>query len=418
MTSVRSAGIRRMRALVALALLALMPARRLLAAGDPTLVGQWDPPRKWPAVAVHLVLMHTGKVLFFRGDTTVATSYVWDPATEAVRAIPTGVDIFCSAHSFLSDGRVLVTGGALPGGTSGSDHSDIFDPVTETWTRGPDMHRGRFYPTTVSTADGRVWVFGGKDASGKSNAEVEVFTEGAGPRGTDAYVPVPAASKAMALFPRMLLLDDGRMIHVGEEPTTDIFDPTTLAWQSIGSSHGGIRYEGSAVMLPPGHDRIMIMGGGSKSGAGTNSAEILDLSQPAPAWRATNPMHVQRMHVNNAILPDGTIYVAGGDSLTVELFDPTTESWSVMAPLATTRGYHSTAVLLPDGRVLEAGTNGNASREIFSPPYLFHGPRPVIDAAPRDLQHGQTFFLETAQADTIASVIFLRPGAYTHAANM
>jgi hypothetical protein len=36
------------------------------------------------AVAVHLIMLHTGKVLFFRGDQSVPTGYVWDPATEAV----------------------------------------------------------------------------------------------------------------------------------------------------------------------------------------------------------------------------------------------------------------------------------------------------------------------------------------------
>src|SRR5262245_10740391 len=73
---------------------ALAPAAAL---GQPAMIGQWDAARKWPAVAVHLVMLHTGKVLFFRGDETIPKTYVWEPATEAIQTILPGTDnMFCS----------------------------------------------------------------------------------------------------------------------------------------------------------------------------------------------------------------------------------------------------------------------------------------------------------------------------------
>ena len=81
------------------------------------------------------------------------------------------------------------------------------------------------------------------------------------------------------------------------------------------------------------------------------------------------------------------------------------------------RAYHSTAVLLPDGRVLSSGqTNGSMSTtaEVFSPPYLFKGPRPTITAAPTDVAYASTFSVGSAQAASIAEVALIGGGSVTH----
>jgi hypothetical protein len=92
-----------------------------------------------------------------------------------------------------------------------------------------------------------------------------------------------------------------------------------------------------------------------------------------------------------------------------------------MASQTVQRTYHSTAVLLPDGRVVSAGSdNGVATQvtyEIYSPPYLSKGARPVIKSAPTSLTYGKKFNITSANASSITRVALVRPGATTHADN-
>ena len=91
-----------------------------------------------------------------------------------------------------------------------------------------------------------------------------------------------------------------------------------------------------------------------------------------------------------------------------------------MAPQQASRMYHSTALLLPDGRVLSAGQdNGSLQRygEIFSPPYLFKGARPSIASAPSSVSNGGTLQFTSPDAANLTSVVLIRPGSCTHEIN-
>jgi Domain of unknown function (DUF1929) len=96
------------------------------------------------------------------------------------------------------------------------------------------------------------------------------------------------------------------------------------------------------------------------------------------------------------------------------------------------RLYHSTAVLLPDGRVLSAGggmppgggmlpgggfDTNHPDAEIYSPPYLFKGPRPTITSAPDNVNYGQPFVVQTPDATSITKVTLIRLSSVTHAFN-
>jgi hypothetical protein len=77
---------------------------------------------------------------------------------------------------------------------------------------------------------------------------------------------------------------------------------------------------------------------------------------------------------------------------------------------------------LLDGRVLvagsgRAGTAPQLSAEIYSPPYLFHGPRPTISSAPAEAAYGSTFVINTPDAASISSVSLIRLSAATHGFN-
>jgi hypothetical protein len=188
-------------------------------------------------------------------------------------------------------------------------------------------------------------------------------------------------------------------------------------------------------MYEPG--KVLIVGGGDPPLA---TAEIIDLTAATPAWRNTGSMAYARRQINATVLPDGRVLVTGGSSgagfdnesspvLAAEVWDPATERWTTLASMRTPRLYHSTALLLPDGRVLSAGGGrygqavNHLDAEIYSPPYLFRADgspaqRPVITAAPASVVYGQTFTVETPDAASIAAVTWVRLGSVTHAFNM
>ncbi len=165
----------------------------------------------------------------------------------------------------------------------------------------------------------------------------------------------------------------------------------------------------------------------------------------AATSRQTRPMAFARRQHNLTILADGNVLATGGESsaavnigvdlnhpvFNAELFDTTDETWRTLGAANRVREYHSTAILLPDGRVMTGGGGicaecqrvGYLKRnvEYFEPPYLFrndgsgeHATRPVIDSAPASASYGTSYSVTSAQAGTIAKVGLVRLGAPTH----
>lgn len=99
------------------------------------------------------------------------------------------------------------------------------------------------------------------------------------------------------------------------------------------------------------------------------------------------------------------------------VWNPSANTWTPWATEANYRGYHSEAVLLPDARVISVGGDGQASYQIFSPPYLFQGARPTITSAPTNVSHGQVFSVGFGNGP-IGKATLLRPAAVTHTNNM
>ena len=418
-------------------LLTFALATRTLLAGAPRDVGSWTAPAALPIVAVHAVLLPTGKILLFTYDPasngTQGFAAVWDPETGTSRRVDPPSNLWCAGHTVLPDGRVVVVGGNLANSTptennKGLNQIWVFNPFNETWIRQPDMRKGRWYPTATRLPSGNVLITSGWDETGTytMNGDIEVFTPSSDPDGVGTVNML--ATQEFSLYPHQFVLPDGRVAVAGPGTAdTGIIDPATGAWTEL-PDLSFPRTTSSAVLAPAGplgSGRILLFGGN------TGRADAIDALSPAPAWEPLAPLPEKRRNLNTVILPDDTLLTVGGNTtdkydgplLESLLYDPQSDAWTHMASQTDPRGYHSTALLLPDGRVWSAGDDGPLSGgsstdtyEIFSPPYLFRGPRPTITSAPAAVALGSTFAVGTPDEVVRATLVAL--GSTTHADDM
>ena len=139
---------------------------------------------------------------------------------------------------------------------------------------------------------------------------------------------------------------------------------------------------------------ILTLGGApdyQNSGA-TANANIIKLgsSDTAPTITPIGSMSFARSFANAIVLPDGKVFVTGGQSYAVpftddtavyhaELWDPATNEFTVLPPMAIPRTYHSVALLLSDATVFNGGgglcgdcATNHFDGQIYSPAYLFN----------------------------------------------
>jgi hypothetical protein len=409
----------------------------------------WEPttvPSFPPHIAIHMHLLPTGEILFWPGEEGPTHgskgfqyAYIWNPVTGTSREIDnTRTDVFCSGHSFLPDGRLLVTGGHIADGKGRRD-VNIFDPFRNTWSRAKDMNAGRWYPTNTTLANGDVLVVAGTDENGNNNTLPQVWSAAKG----GAWRSLTSATRGQPYYPFMFLAPDGRVFYAGPGARSAFLNTAgSGAWADGPWTVNQIyRDYGSAVMYAPG--KILMVGGGGADGSSssgpTNTAEIIDLSGSA-TWQATGSMSIGRRQHNATVLADGKVLVTGGTSgpgfnnesapvTLAELWDPATNQFTKLTNEIRSRMYHSSALLLPDGRVLSAGGGRcggclvqNADAQVFSPPYLFNGDgtlaaRPVINSAPTRIGYGTNFTLGVANPFGIARISLVRIASVTHAFN-
>ena len=370
----------------------------------------------WPIVAVHMHLLPTGKILLWPYNDDPR---LFDPATGTMTlAGKVGENPFCAGHTFLEDGRLFMAGGHNRRNGVGINSAYIYNPANNTWTALPDMNNNRWYPGCTTLANGDVLVTSGSfDVNYSNNDLPQVFQMASG-----TWRNLNNAVLAITLYPRQFLAPNGKVFFATQ--TSRYLDTSGAgAWSVIGNQNvGGRENYGSAAMYAVG--KVIMAGGGDPPVA---SAEIIDLNQASPAWQLTGSMSGPRRQNTLTCLPDGTVLCTAGSasagfntedgSKTAQLWNPATGLWTTMALEAEYRGYHSTALLLPDGRVLSAGGDNHPTAQIFSPPYLFAGARPAITSSPATAQYGASISVSTPDAASIAKVAITALGSLTHAQN-
>jgi len=394
-----------------------------LNAQDPATVGQWSPVVSTGYEPVHLAVLPDGRLLLWppHGGTAALLPQIWDPATGSVTPTPPpGYQIFCGGHSFLGNNQLLVTGGNQ-GNFVGVASASLYDFGTNTWTRIPDMNAGRWYPTNTTLANGDALVISGSiNNSSDVNTLPQVWQVA-----TQAWRDLTSAQLALPLYPRMFLAPNGKVFYATAQSPSRYLDTSgTGSWTPVANLNFNYRDYDTAVLYDTG--KVFVAGGGDPP---TATVEVIDLNAASPSWRYVASMVTARRQLNGTLLADGKVLITGGSSgpgldnasfpvYSTEMWDPATEQFTPMASITKYRGYHSTAVLLPDGRVVSAGGDvSGATAEIFSPPYLFHGARPAISSSPSRISYGQTFSLVTPDAASISQVNLIRLSSVTHAFN-
>ena len=427
-----------MRVLAALLIGGVLLASRAAAQSDPSQVGEWSGLISLPIVTIHMQVLPDGKLLAWGNSSVPPTDgkgpvRLWDPsAAEPVfqEAQNPFVDIYCSGHTLLADGRLLTIGGHIDS-MVGSDATTTFNPFTRRWTNGQRMSAGRWYPSATVLGNGDVLTTSGDvDTTIGVNTLPQVYRTADG-----TWRDLTSAQLSLPLYPWMHLAPNGKVFNSGPGRITRYLDTGgTGEWTTVAATNFGDRrqYEGASVMYQPG--KVLILGGGRPA---TATAELIDLNEHRPRWRYTRPMSFPRRVPNATLLPDGKVLVTGGTGAVAfsdpseavqraEIWNPETEAWSTMSAMSTSRLYHSTAVLLPDGRVFVSGGGGDGAEgdvdhydgEYFSPPYLFRGRRPTIDAAPADAAYAEQFTLRASDADGIRAVTLVALSGTTHEHNM
>jgi len=419
---------------------------------DPGVSGAWSAVIDTEVVPVFQAVLPDGKVLMWDsvGDNAAETypvqtftrALVWNPAGNTYKRVDVqGYNIFCAGFAHLQNGNVLVAGGNKDSSLAGIVQTHIFDWRTETWSRGPDMAAGRWYPTVAEMANGEATIVGGGpsiDEVYQTNGLIRQLSNA-----TDS-------TYGGRLYP-----------FINSRPDTQLglYGPYDLLNTLVTSGNGAltgsrardgiVRDYGSFATYDIG--KTLVTGGGNVSEDGlakvpTRTSVILDTTAGlVPSVATTGSLNTRRRQFNATILADGSVLATGGETsaavspivdldhaaTAAERWDPATGGWTTLAAASRIRQYHSTATLLPDGRVLTGGGGvcgicmdvGYLEKnvEYFTPPYLYAkdgsgklAPRPVISSAPTGIGVNTAFAVSSPQAATIRKVGLVGLSGVTH----
>lgn len=317
--------------------------------------------------------------------TGLSSTEVWDFRRMTVSA---GVNMNTARALHLAvrldDDRVLIIGGADATGAVLAS-CELYDPTTNAYSQTGSMSTSRILHAACKLADGRVMVTGGTSTlvdlvstiSGTLRT-VEIFNPATGTWSPGPAIGGHRLGPALTLLPNTLVMCSGGLqvtfifgLPFAATSTTAVqfWNPSTNSWSAgPNMNHGRAGHQYNQVTLNSG--RVLMTGGinvtsltNAANAAPINGAEVYD--PVANAWLAANMTTARGLHSAN-LLPDGRVAICGGAQGTltvpvpidgVELFDPSTNSWTTLPPLNGPRSGHAAGVT-PDGTLLLFGGQG------------------------------------------------------------
>ena len=377
---------------------------KMVSLTNPAQGGVWSATVKLPVIPIAAAVLPNGDILAWSANntndfdvagtnTSNTLATLFNPLTGQVSPLlDTGLasDMFCPGIAYLPDGRILVNGG------SSSSHTAIYDPfhgTFGTWSDAANMNVARAYNGSVTLSNGDVFTIGGSWAGAGGGATPgELWAPGAGWKmtgiapliGPDLLDQAENYVSFGDNHPWLFAMPNGQVFDAGPTANMSWFDPLTGKSTPAGN-RGDDAYSinGTAVMYAPG--KILKAGGAPIYSGGydplpgtydaTNSAYVIDVTahytdpNAAPVVTKIAPLNHARAYTNGVALPDGEVFVVGGQShpkvfsdsdsvMVPEMFHPATMTFTDLAPMPVPRDYHSTALLLPDGSVYVGGGGG------------------------------------------------------------
>ena len=416
----------------------------------PGVRSEWSRPFDVGLVAAAAANLPDGRVLLWAADSRVAFSTdlgrtysaFFDPANNSVSqrlVTETGHDMFCPGTNLLADGTVMVTGGLS------STKTSLF--ANGVWTIGAEMNKGRGYHGAATLSNGDAFTIGGSWSGGNGDKVGEVWSTNSGWRKLPNFnadpiiAPDPEGVYRGDNHAWLFAVGGGRVFHAGPSVNMNWIDTNGGGSFAPAGARGDDSYSmnGNAVMYDTG--KILKLGGAPAyvNAAATSSAHIIDINGGVSV-RRIGSMAYARTYANSVVLPNGQVVVIGGLTralqntdqgavLAPELWDPRSERFLRLASMATPRPYHSTAILLPDGRVLAAGGGlcgegcpaNHTNAEILSPPYLFKpngkpAIRPEITDAPGAAGYGATISVSVKRP--VGAFTLVRLASVSHSLNL
>jgi len=426
---------------------------------DPTR-GAWGPTVDFPVVPVSGAQEASGQIVVWSswasdqfhsspgGKTAMS---IWDPLTGGIskRIVSnTQHDMFCPGIAIDGTGMMVVTGG------NDAVETSLFNASTNKWETGPEMHIERGYQASTTLSDGRVFVIGGSFSGGSDT-----------PKDGEVYDPY---TRSWTFLPgakvKPMLTDDmegpwradnhGWIFGWKNQSVFQAGPSKAMHWYYVegkgGYEQAGKRLDdedsmsGNAVMFDAVKGKILTVGGSPDydSAWATNNAHIITLGEPGQIAKVElagkyGKMHSERVFHTSVVLPDGKVFIAGGQTFGVafneenvqfvpEIYDPETNRFIQLQQNNFVRVYHTVSILLPDGRVLNGGGGlcGNCSSnhfnaQIFTPPYLLTKtgelrPRPRITSKlPEKVLPGGVLTFSTQGQIKNASLIRLCSATHT-----
>ena len=425
----------------------------------PTSLGQWGPTIDFPIVPVAAAMLHsTGKVLtwsasrpdaFGGGPSGITQTATFDPASGAVsqRTVSeTQHDMFCPGLSLDATGRPIVTGG------NNAQRTSIYDPGSDSWIAGPNMTIARGYQSSATLSNGQTFIIGGSWSGGFGGKNGEIYNPASN---TWTLLPgCPVAPMLTAdgqgiyrqdnhgwLFGRQ----NGWVFQAGPSKAMNWYDTAGSGVQTAAGLRASDNdaMNGNAVMFDAVAGKILTLGGAPNydQSPATANAHVVTIGTPGTAASVVpvGGMAFARAFHNSIVLPNGQVFIIGGETFAVpfsddtavmipEMWDPSTGRFTQMNPVAIPRTYHSVALLMPDATVFSAGgglcgtcATNHFDAQIYSPPYLFdadgsRAPRSrILSVSSSSVVVGASI---TANMDrAVESFALVRGGSVTHSVN-